>query len=76
MSRYTVIVWDNHGVRATEPAGDDLQQALAVARLRRTLANRTVKIGMAGNSIRHWVRSQHLLRNHWATRATADEWFV
>lgn len=76
MSRYTVIVWDTRGVRSEEPAGDDIRNARILARKRRTLGNRTVKIGMAGNTIHHWSRAEHLLRNHWSVRATAGEWFV
>lgn len=75
MSIYTVITWNNQGERTEEPAGDQFQQALLAAKRHRTLRNRTVKIGRSGNSIRHWSRSLHLTRNHWASRATADEWF-
>lgn len=75
MSRYTVIRWDNQGRRSEAPAGDELPEALLEAKKHRTLSNRTVKIGMAGNTIRHWSRAMHLERNHWSSRATADEWF-
>lgn len=73
--RYSVIVWDNAGVRTEEPAGNTIEEAKALAKQRRILANRTVKIGQAGNALYHWSRSVHLNRNHWTQRATADEWF-
>ncbi len=76
MSRYTVIVWSNDGQRVEHSAGNDLSGAMVVAKRERTQENRTVKIGMAGNTIRHWSRSQLLTKNHWSNRATADEWFV
>lgn len=76
MANYSVIVWNNDGVRREEPASSDLGQAKAIAKQNRTMLNRTVKIGLAGNSIYHWSRSTHLQNNHWVQRATADEWFV
>ena len=76
MARYFVIVWNNYGVRVEEPAGDDIAQAKIIAKRKRTLSNRTVKIGQAGNAIYHWSRSVHLPYNHWTQRATADEWFT
>ncbi len=73
--RYCVIVWDNAGQRSERPGGNALAEAKILARANRTLANRTVKIGQAGNALFHWSRSTHLDRNHWTSRATADEWF-
>lgn len=74
--RYVVIVWDNAGSRKEQPAGNDLDAALALAKRERIIDNRTVKIGMMNNAIFHWSRSVHLDRNHWTRRATADEFFV
>ncbi len=72
MSRLTVIVWDNAGVRTEHPAGQTRAQALALAKTMRTLANRTVKIADVFGSTDHWSRSVHLARNHWSARAVAD----
>jgi hypothetical protein len=68
-------VWDNDGRRSELPAGHALDGALDLARQQRSLSNRTVKIGLAGNALYHWSRSTRLARNHWSSRLTADEWF-
>ncbi|ABM96979.1 hypothetical protein [Methylibium petroleiphilum] len=75
MSRLTVIIWDNAGVRRTEPAADR-KEALAKAAAARNLSNRTVKLADSGGSTDHWSRSTHLARNHWCCRAVADEYFL
>lgn len=70
-----VIVWDNEGTR-TEQECHDMADALVKAKQARTPANRTVKVADAFGSTYHWSRSVHLARNHWTTRAVADDAFV
>jgi hypothetical protein len=69
---YTVTVWDNDGIRHPVEVVDNLAHALAIAKGRRTLANRTVKVGHSGDAIRHWSRTIGARRNHWATHSTAE----
>lgn len=68
---YTVITWDNDGQRSEQPAAT-LNDALALAKSKRTPANRTVKVGHYGDAIRHWARTVSASRNHWSTHATAE----
>lgn len=70
-----VIVWDNDGTR-TEQECADMADALAKAKQARTLANRTVKVADAFGSTYHWSRSEHLKRNHWSTRAVANDAYI
>ena len=72
---YHVFVWDNAGTRTEYGAGfRSLSHAELAAKLCRTVANRTVKIGDAfGDSIRHWAR--HALKtqpNKWVRHSTAE----
>lgn len=69
-----VIVWDNEGRRSVLDCAD-MREALAKAKQARTLANRTVKVADVHGSTYHWSRSLHLIRNHWTSRAVANEAF-
>jgi hypothetical protein len=69
---YTVITWDNAGNRFEAGSATTLAGALMVAKGQRTTANRTVKIGHCGDSIRHWSRTITAKKNHWATHSTAE----
>ena len=53
-----------------------MADALMKAKQARTLANRTVKVADAFGSTYHWSRSVHMARNHWTTRAVANDAFV
>jgi hypothetical protein len=69
-----VIVWDNAGVRSVHE-GTAKGGAVALAKMFRTLSNRTVKVADAFGSTYHWSRSVHLPPNQWSTRAVASEAF-
>ena len=68
---YTVIVWDNAGLRSEYPARD-LTGALSAAKGQRNVRNRTVKVAHGDDSIRHWTRSKGAHGNQWSARATAE----
>ena len=72
---YQVIVWDNTGTRSVVPC-QTMEQASEVAKSKRTMDNRTVKIADAFGSTFHWSRSTHLHRNHWSSRAVDSSAFV
>jgi hypothetical protein len=69
-----VIVWDNEGTRSVQECCD-VKDALAKAKVARTLENRTAKVADAFGSTYHWSRATHLPRNHWSARAVANEAF-
>ncbi len=73
LSTFTTIVWDNQGTRTVHPAGESMGEALKAAKAHRTLANRTVKIGYDQGTEAHWVRSEHLTRNHWSRIPVAED---
>lgn len=71
VARYLVITWDVDG-RRLERDADTLDEAMAAAKRARTVQNRTVKIGLGGDSICHWSRTLTARRNHWARHSTAE----
>jgi len=66
-----VIVWDNSGTRTEYPVANR-SAGLVLAKTKRTMFNRTVKIADAFGSTYHWSRTVGLARNHWTARAVAD----
>lgn len=73
---YTIIVWNNAGDITKHPVGHQYLNACVVAKQKRTVDNRTVKIADAFSSTDHWVRTptEHN-PNHWSRMKVADDIF-